>query len=343
MKNTDARVNPKKPSDRPLLTVLIPAYHPPEILRRCLDSVAGQTCPLEHVVLVDDSSPYDLTELKNSFPAIRFERNSLNLGISANWNRCLEEARGEYVTFLHSDDELSPLWHERWRPVLSSAPDDVNLFFSATTTMDVKGTPLFVLEFGRHARCEAFPRNMQMLWNNMCYGVPFSGALVYRRSFLQKLGGFPNERYPNNADVYLNLKGFFETKVQYLPENLFSNRYHSGQSVCQSDVQAAHVAADIYKRLALEKSEQLGKAEILWMREPLSIYLMIAVYYAIHGDFRRWREYREIGLSFNPWGWLNPWTWWFAFRFMVETIRRKRKGQNLKRCGLMQARRDEPI
>ncbi|MFO7534527.1 MAG: glycosyltransferase family 2 protein [Kiritimatiellia bacterium] len=328
MTSIGASENPNK-GNRPLLSVLIPAYHPPEILRRCLESVAGQTCPLEHVVLVDDSSPYDLSELKKIFPAIRFERNPVNLGISANWNRCLEEAEGEFVTFLHSDDELSPRWHERWRPVLASSPDDVNLFFSATTTMDVKGAPLFVLEFGQHAWCEGFPRNMQILWRNMTYGVPFSGALVYRRSFLQKMGGFPDRQYPNNADVYLNLKSFFETKVHYQPENLFFNRYHSGQSVCQSDVQAAHVAAEIYKQLALEKSE-LDKTEIPWMREALSIYLMIAVYHAVHGDWRRWRDYRKIGLSCNPWGWLNPWTWWFTLRFTMKTIKRRIRIHNIK-------------
>lgn len=312
----------------PLISVLIPAYHPPGLVRRCLQSVAAQTEPLEHVVLVDDASPYDLSALPAEFPGVRFERNARNLGIAANWNRCLAEAQGAYVTFLHSDDELAPDWHARWRPILQSADPAVNLFCSGSLIVNDAGTPLWELGLGETFWCEAFPRNLQRLWDRFCFGLPFSAALLYRRSFLERAGGFPAQDYPHNADVYLNLGSLFDTRLAYCPAPLFRSRRHGGQSVCQSDVDAARVAAAVFHRLAQERASMLRENRIDLLRRPLSVYFLTAAFQALRGDWARWRAYRAIGLSGNPRGWLSPWTWGFLGRFLVEQRRRVRRARN---------------
>jgi len=187
---------------------------------------------------------------------------------------------------------------------------------------------LWELGLGETFWCEAFPRNLQRLWDRFCFGLPFSAALLYRRSFLERAGGFPAQDYPHNADVYLNLGSLFDTRLAYCPAPLFRSRRHGGQSVCQSDVDAARVAAAVFHRLAQERASMLRENRIDLLRRPLSVYFLTAAFQALRGDWARWRAYRAIGLSGNPRGWLSPWTWGFLGRFLVEQRRRVRRARN---------------
>jgi glycosyltransferase involved in cell wall biosynthesis len=62
------------------------------------------------VVVVDDCSPRDPTELFSQISDRRFtfQRNPINLGLVQNWNRCADVARGEWINIFHSDDMLLP-------------------------------------------------------------------------------------------------------------------------------------------------------------------------------------------------------------------------------------------
>lgn len=300
------------------IDVLIPSYHPIEIVRQCLQSVAAQTLPLTSVTVVDDCSPYDLEPLRAEFPAVRFMRNAVNQGIGGNLNRCLTIGTGQYLTFLHSDDMLEPRWHEVWQRHFKNAPPDADLFMSAATFVDARNRPIYRLRCGRDAWCSGFPGNMQRLWSHFCYGVSFSASLIYRRSFFDRFGPFPCAEYPNNSDVYLNLRGLMESKLYYVPERLFRFRRHAGQSVCQTDVQAARVAEAMFGRLEREYADLFRAHGMSFVKEPMTVYHGIAVAWLLRGDRERWRAYRSIGRSGNPRGWLLPWTWWFMARLVAN-------------------------
>ena len=313
------------------IEVFIPAYHPPEMVEQCLRSVVRQTVPLEKVTVVDDASPYDLTELMTRYPQFRFLRNDRNRGIGGNLNRCLELASGEFVTFLHSDDILAPEWHAVWRQRLAEAPGTVDLFMSGSVIMDGAGRPWLVHAFDRHPWRAAFPDTIRRLWRWKCYGVTFSASLIYRRRFFERFGRFPCDRYPNNSDVELNLRGLMEGELFYTPELLFYFRRHAGQSVCQTDVQAAEVARDIFISLAGRYAQRLRAVRIDLIREPLAVYQILALVWALRGDWERWRRYRVIGAAGNPKGWGSPWMWRFAAEYLVEYARRRWLARRLAR------------
>ena len=49
-------------------------------------------------------------------PRIAYRANDATLGITANWNRCLDLADTELVTLLHADDQLGPEYSDiNWR------------------------------------------------------------------------------------------------------------------------------------------------------------------------------------------------------------------------------------
>lgn len=88
--------------------MIIPTFNRASLLRRSLESVAAQTLPPLEVIVVDDGST-DATErmLKEDFPGIVTIHQS-NQGVSRARNAGIENARGEWLALLDSDDEWLP-------------------------------------------------------------------------------------------------------------------------------------------------------------------------------------------------------------------------------------------
>ena len=101
------------PSRGPLCTIAIPVYHRMEkaLAFAAVESALAEQLPEVEVLVVDDHTTdgtWDrLTQLVDD-PRARLLRNERNLGLFQNFNRCLDEARGEYVRILCSDDMLEP-------------------------------------------------------------------------------------------------------------------------------------------------------------------------------------------------------------------------------------------
>jgi hypothetical protein len=75
-----------------------------------IESALAQRVDGLKVVVVDNHSDDGTWELVNSLsdPRLRVHRNSSNIGLFGNFNRCAEFASGDYTLFLCSDDRLMP-------------------------------------------------------------------------------------------------------------------------------------------------------------------------------------------------------------------------------------------
>lgn len=91
-------------------SIIIPCYERADELRRALQSCLAQSFPDWEAIVVDDCSPTPLISCCESFAdsRIRYIRNSVNLGAARSRNAGLEAARGDYVSFLDSDDVYFP-------------------------------------------------------------------------------------------------------------------------------------------------------------------------------------------------------------------------------------------
>lgn len=99
------------PSD-PLVTIIIPSYNRAHIITTAVKSALEQTYKNIEVIVVDDGSVDNTEEvLRTAFPddlRLRYYRHSPNRGGNYARNRGIDLARGEYVTFLDSDDTYLP-------------------------------------------------------------------------------------------------------------------------------------------------------------------------------------------------------------------------------------------
>lgn len=92
-----------------LVSICIPTYNGARWLRECIASAQKCTLPCEIIVVDDVSSDETVAiaqELSGSDDRIKVFVNPVNLGLAANWNRCLELANGKWIKFLFQDDRL---------------------------------------------------------------------------------------------------------------------------------------------------------------------------------------------------------------------------------------------
>ncbi len=99
-----------------LVSVIIPVYNVGEYLQTCIDSVKRQTYKDLQIILVDDGST-DGSGLICDKAAKEDDRirviHRTNGGLSAARNSGIEEAHGEYICFIDSDDWVDESFVER--------------------------------------------------------------------------------------------------------------------------------------------------------------------------------------------------------------------------------------
>ncbi|MTE19031.1 glycosyltransferase [Streptomyces sp. TRM43335] len=96
----------------PRFTLVVPAFKVQGYLPACMDSILEQDFGDFEVVAVDDCSPDASGEILDRYAArddrVRVLHLPRNVGLGRARNAGLEQARGDYVLFLDSDDTLTP-------------------------------------------------------------------------------------------------------------------------------------------------------------------------------------------------------------------------------------------
>lgn len=94
-----------------LISVIVPVYNVKEYLNTCVESILNQTHENLEVILVDDGSTDGSGEICDSYAKTDTRVQVLhttNGGQAAARNRGIEVCKGEYLTFIDSDDSMEP-------------------------------------------------------------------------------------------------------------------------------------------------------------------------------------------------------------------------------------------
>ena len=97
-------------SGMPLVSVVVPVYKVEEFLPKCLASLASQTYKNLEIILVDDGSPDKCGVMCDEFASKRSNVlviHQENRALSGARNNGVLKSKGEYITFIDSDDYVS--------------------------------------------------------------------------------------------------------------------------------------------------------------------------------------------------------------------------------------------
>ncbi|WNO78223.1 SP_1767 family glycosyltransferase [Streptococcus suis] len=118
-----------------LISVIVPVYNVKPYLTRCLDSLLKQTHTNFELLLVNDGSSdgsaFVLEDYAKKDQRIRIIHQE-NSGVSAARNRAIDEARGEYIAFIDSDDFVEDFYLEHlYKAAVSTGSDIAATNFSS--------------------------------------------------------------------------------------------------------------------------------------------------------------------------------------------------------------------
>ena len=122
-------------------SVIIPVYNAARTLRRCLDSLVDQSFDDYELLLINDGSTDGsdaiCREYANAYSCIRYFPKE-NGGVSSARNLGLEQAKGEYILFVDSDDYVAETYLETINRAVSETHPDLLIFGAESTGMGEK-------------------------------------------------------------------------------------------------------------------------------------------------------------------------------------------------------------
>ena len=111
-----------------LLSIVVPVFNTEKFLPNCLDSIRNQQFRDFEVILVDDGSTDESSAICDKYAEIdgRFTvHHRKNSGVSAARNYGILCAKGDYITFVDSDDYIFPFYFKEIIKIIDESSPDV--------------------------------------------------------------------------------------------------------------------------------------------------------------------------------------------------------------------------
>lgn len=110
------------------VSIIVPVYNAEKYLKKCVDSLTGQTYRKLEILLVDDGSKDGSStlcdELAGTDERIRVIHKE-NGGLVSAWKRGVKESTGEYLCFVDSDDWIDSAMIKEMAACLSGNPREI--------------------------------------------------------------------------------------------------------------------------------------------------------------------------------------------------------------------------
>lgn len=228
-------------TERPLVSVLIPAFNAQATLCETVNSALAGTYENIEVVVVDDGSTdgtAKITANLSADPRIRIVTQA-NAGPAKALNAGLAVVRGEFVARLDADDVWHPTKLEK-QLQLALAADAPDFIYTFYRYIDTEGRVLFDGPPQRFPK-RAFRRS---LYETL---VGTGSSMLMRRRTLEELGGW-DETHRNSEDLVLQMNAAAHRSFGFVPEYLVGYRIHP-RSLSQDSQAMRDVWFDLQRKL----------------------------------------------------------------------------------------------
>ena len=210
-----------------LVSIIIPIYKVEKYLKKCIESVRNQTYTNIEIILVDDGSPDNCGKICDEYEK---EDNRIkvihkeNGGLSDARNKGIDISKGEYITFIDSDDYVSVEYVKK----LYEAIKKNNSLVSQCNIQIVDEEENEIQKIGKK---ETMLRNGNDMIKSVSYGE-WNNTVVWNKMYNKKI--FENIRFPKgkiHEDEFTTYKILYNKKsITTIPEYLYYYR-QSTQSI----------------------------------------------------------------------------------------------------------------
>ena len=221
-----------------LFSIIIPAYNAEAYLQRCLDSIFSQEFDDFEVIVINDGSSDGTSVLLDGYtskhPNLLVLTQS-NQGMATARNRGLDDAQGDYILFVDSDDELMPHALSNLAPQING--EDIIGFGSSIyneETQTITHYTLLTTHYSLHTgwdyfnchRLEATPVHFVCVWQR-----------AYRRYFLEECGlRFVNGLRRAEDDLFTTIVMLHARSIKTITDPLYIYHVRKGSITRTSDL-----------------------------------------------------------------------------------------------------------
>ena len=173
-----------------------------KFIQEAIESVIVQTYENWELLLIDDGSIDNSTEIAQKYRAIYPDKiyclehnNHRNKGKSISRNLGISHARGEYIVFLDADDVFLPLKLEKQLAILESHPEAAmvygnTLYWHSWTNHSEDSQRDYMPELGIQPNTMIQPPSLLQLLVGQVGAVPCICSFLVKRKFVEQIGGF---------------------------------------------------------------------------------------------------------------------------------------------------------
>jgi glycosyltransferase involved in cell wall biosynthesis len=169
------------PAFAELVSVVIPCYGQAHFLGEAIESVLGQTYPHLEIVIVDDESMDNASQIASRYPGVRCVRER-NSGMAGARNVGIRSTNGDFLIFLDADDRLLPEAVETGLRELERHPECACAVGAYRRTSH-DGKPLATHDQPAVEQ-DQYAQLMRSNW------AGFPARAIYRRSLFEHVRGF---------------------------------------------------------------------------------------------------------------------------------------------------------
>ena len=174
------------------ISIVIPTWNRPDSLRRLVELISRENVNEDiEVVIVDDCSNEKnwklLEDIRDANKGVRLYRNSQNIGLTRNWNRAVQYARGQWIGFMCDDDMYKPDSIKRVRSYISLITTPSLILQNGFINSEIEWVEPGVVAAQRVA-------------------LPPASGQFWHREITEKLGGFDKRvKYCPDAEFWLRI------------------------------------------------------------------------------------------------------------------------------------------
>jgi len=203
-------------NSEPKVSIIIPTYNQSQYLEEAMESVLNQTYQNIEIIIVDDGSTDNTSEVVKSFDNKIIYIPQKNKGASSARNAGIKKAQGQYVAFLDSDD----MW-------IKNKLEKQIKFIQNNPEIGLLGTGCYqMVDINKMIYKKIFPAKNEILQKDLIKYNPFiQSSVIIKKDVFNHIDLY-DEKFKESEDYDLWLRIAQKYKVANLEQALVTKRYY---------------------------------------------------------------------------------------------------------------------
>lgn len=303
---------------QPLISVIVPVYKVEPYLEKCVDSLLNQTYQNCEIILVDDGSPDKCPKICDAYAEKDTRVHVIhkeNGGLSDARNKGVAESKGEYITFVDSDDYVTEDYVEYLWKLIETYQADISVGGRYVVNMDGTMRQPSILKEMR----EDVVLNGHDAVKESCYGkilTVSACAKLYRRNIIESIQ-FPVGRVYEDLAVACSVVGQSKKTVIGTKKIYYYQMRNDSiikSSITEKEWQDGNYACDMMRKYVEKNYSDLEGATIYRIVRKKLEYMPVIV------AAKEKEKVNRISMEIRPYLWKIIWDRDAALIFKLATF-----------------------